>query len=80
MIACKMINPHVKPKLEPFIPATQRTALAAADLFARSVYAKTLKLHHQPDEAMLLSNRVFMLAMDGARLLDNFMNLRKGML
>ena len=68
-----MIDPHIKPKHD-FTPATNKTALRSADALSIGVFNAAIIKTCDFKVAMDYKNRAFSLAVNGAALLQNFMN------
>ena len=68
-----MTEPEIKPRND-FTPATNRTAFQHADTLANGIYDATIKLGCNHEAGVFYRDRAFQLAINGAALLQNFMN------
>ncbi len=68
-----MIDPVITPKHD-FTPATSRTAYHNADALAQQNYGLVLAMSRNIVTAKQFYNEAFKCAVDGAGLLQNFMN------
>ena len=72
-----MTKPRTKPKHD-FTPATNKTACENADVFADSTCRLAKLMHGTDDQVQQCAHETFMIAMNGAGMVQSFMNERKG--
>jgi len=73
-----MTGPNIKPKYD-FTPATSQTAYESADALADCTKRCVKAMGVNDEDAEVYHHQTFMQAMDGAAMLQNFMNARWGM-